>query len=167
MMPGTFAIYMEGCPQILPADFLKNNWNKFCRFGKKCYLCTPKWKTGHSKEWKDTTSSLKRLIFILYKKQVPRNTIYREALISFEIREVSGQAKRYKRLYNEEFDPGSGWTLAAGLTHASRGAAWRNLRVSLMATGARVRNAWATCPYQGDNRWKRRLIPHSIGFRHL
>lgn len=25
--------------------------------------------------------------------------------------------------YNEEFDPGSGWTLAAGLTHASRGAA--------------------------------------------
>ena len=36
------------------------------------------------------------------------NTIYREALISFEIRKVSGQAKRYKRLYNEEFDPGSG-----------------------------------------------------------
>ena len=27
-------------------------------------------------------------------------------------------------LYNEEFDPGSGWTLATGLTHASRGAAW-------------------------------------------
>ncbi len=25
--------------------------------------------------------------------------------------------------YNEEFDPGSGWTLAGGLTHASRGAA--------------------------------------------
>ena len=23
-----------------------------------------------------------------------------------------------------EFDPGSGWTLAIGLTHASRGAAW-------------------------------------------
>ena len=29
--------------------------------------------------------------------------------------------KRY--FYNEEFDPGSGWTLATGLTHASRGAA--------------------------------------------
>ena len=98
-MPGTFAIYMEGCPKILPAEnFLKNNWNKFCRFGKKCYLCTPKWKTGHSKGWRDTTSSLKRLIFILYKKQVPRNTIYREALISFEIRKVSGQAKRYKKI---------------------------------------------------------------------
>ena len=30
-------------------------------------------------------------------------------------------------LYNEEFDPGSGWTLATGLTHASRGAARRKL----------------------------------------
>ena len=28
------------------------------------------------------------------------------------------------RYYNEEFDPGSGWTLATGLTHASRGAAY-------------------------------------------
>ena len=33
--------------------------------------------------------------------------------------------KRY--FYNEEFDPGSGWTLATGLTHASRGAAWLKL----------------------------------------
>ena len=30
-------------------------------------------------------------------------------------------------LYNEEFDPGSGWTLATGLTHASRGAAREKL----------------------------------------
>ena len=33
----------------------------------------------------------------------------------------------YKTLYCEEFDPGSGWTLATGLTHASRGAACRLL----------------------------------------
>ena len=33
--------------------------------------------------------------------------------------------KRY--YYNEEFDPGSGWTLATGLTHASRGASGRKL----------------------------------------
>ena len=34
------------------------------------------------------------------------------------------EAYKYLKLfYNEEFDPGSGWTLAAGLTHASRGAA--------------------------------------------
>ena len=30
---------------------------------------------------------------------------------------------RLEILYDEEFDPGSGWTLATGLTHASRGAA--------------------------------------------
>ena len=31
------------------------------------------------------------------------------------------------KYYSEEFDPGSGWTLATGLTHASRGAAWEKL----------------------------------------
>ena len=31
--------------------------------------------------------------------------------------------KRKNEIYNVEFDPGSGWTLATGLTHASRGAA--------------------------------------------
>ena len=36
------------------------------------------------------------------------NTIYREALISFEIRSVSIKLENYKILYNEEFDPGSG-----------------------------------------------------------
>ena len=46
---------------------------------------------------------------LLYKKQVPRkNTIYREALISLEIRSVSIKLEIYKTLYNEEFDPGSG-----------------------------------------------------------
>ena len=33
--------------------------------------------------------------------------------------------KCIRYLYNGEFDPGSGWTLATGLTHASRGAALR------------------------------------------
>ena len=32
--------------------------------------------------------------------------------------------KNAQTFYNGEFDPGSGWTLATGLTHASRGAAW-------------------------------------------
>ena len=44
--------------------------------------------------------------------------------------------------YNGEFDPGSGWTLAAGLTHASRGASRGSN--TLVATGARVRNAYVT-----------------------
>src|SRR3954466_9906945 len=50
-----------------------------------------------------------------------------------------------------EFDPGSGRTLAACLTHASRA----NLRVS----GERVSNTWATCPELWDNPGKPGLIP--------
>ena len=71
-----------------------------------------------------------------------------------------GQTGKIKTLYNEEFDPGSGWTLAAGLTHASRGAS--RCSNTLAATGGRVRNAWATCPSQGDNPWKRGLTPHRL-----
>ena len=37
------------------------------------------------------------------------------------------QKKNKYYIYNEEFDPGSGSTLATGLTHASRGAAWSKL----------------------------------------
>ena len=43
-------------------------------------------------------------------------------LVLEQIINLSVEKKRY--FYNEEFDPGSGWTLATGLTHASRGAAW-------------------------------------------
>ena len=55
----------------------------------------------------------------------------------------------------EEFDPGSGRTLAACLMHASR----THLRVS----GARLRNPWLTCPGVGDNGPKGSLSPHTIG----
>ena len=69
-----------------------------------------------------------------------------------------------KNSNNEEFDPGSGWTLATGLTHASRGAArCSNTRV---ATGARVSNAYATCLSEGDNPSKDGLIPHKTGAPH-
>ena len=62
-----------------------------------------------------------------------------------------------------EFDPGSGWTLAACLTHASRTKRCnRNSSEGKMQwlSGGRVSNAWATCLTQGDNSWKRLLIPH-------
>ena len=36
------------------------------------------------------------------------------------IRQVEQKNKIRTTIYNEEFDPGSGWTLAAGLIHASR-----------------------------------------------
>ena len=67
--------------------------------------------------------------------------------------------------YNEEFDPGSGWTLATGLTHASRGAAQcSNTRV---ATGARVRNAYPTFPLLLDSLPKGRLIQDGIQIPHV
>ena len=39
--------------------------------------------------------------------------------------------------------------------------------LSLMATGARVSNAYPTCPPLGDNLAKVRLIPNDISRRHL
>jgi hypothetical protein len=75
--------------------------------------------------------------------------------------------KETKRInfYNEEFDPGSGWTLAGGLTHASRGATRGSN--TLVATGARVSNTYVTYPVLGDSPEKFGLIPHNNMKRHL
>ena len=67
--------------------------------------------------------------------------------------------------YNEEFDPGSGWKLATGLTHASRGAAQgSNAEV---ATGERVRNAYPTFPLLMDSLPKGRLIQDGVEIPHV
>ena len=69
---------------------------------------------------------------------------------------------RIKLLFRE-FDPGSGWTLAACLTHASRTGftRWRDFGQILgELSGGRVSNAWATCLTLGDSSWKRLVIPH-------
>jgi predicted mannosyl-3-phosphoglycerate phosphatase (HAD superfamily) len=68
-------------------------------------------------------------------------------------------------IYNGEFDPGSGWTLAAGLIHASRGAA-RSSNI-LVATGKRVRNTYTTFLSVGDSPEKFGLIPHNILMKHF
>jgi hypothetical protein len=54
-----------------------------------------------------------------------------------------------------EFDPGSGRTLAACLTHASR--TMKPLRWWI--SGERVSNTWVICPALWDKPWKRGLIP--------
>src|ERR1700709_597932 len=57
--------------------------------------------------------------------------------------------------FNGEFDPGSGRTLAACLTHASR----TERPACGYSSGERVSNTWATCPQLRDNTWKQVLIP--------
>ena len=72
----------------------------------------------------------------------------------------------YMIFYNGEFDPGSGWTLATGLTHASRGETAFSACTEWTSTGARVSNAYPTYPLLWDNLPKGRLIPHSLRWRH-
>ena len=69
--------------------------------------------------------------------------------------------------YNGEFDPGSGWTLAIGLTHASRGETALSACTFWTSTGARVSIAYPTCPLLGDNPLKDGLIPDAVHWRHL
>ena len=80
----------------------------------------------------------------------------------FRVRNKATQTKKpnaralRKRWANGEFDPGSGWTLAACLIHASRTRSRR--ACSRWPSGERVSNTWAICPYVVDNGWKRQLI---------
>lgn len=69
---------------------------------------------------------------------------------------------------NGEFDPGSGQTLAACLTHASRtDEADRTFRSEDgQVSGGWVSNAWGTYPQAGNNREKLRLIPHKVKGSH-
>src|SRR5690242_21785213 len=66
------------------------------------------------------------------------------------------------RVFVGEFDPGSGRTLAACLTHASR--AVRPLRG--YTSGERVSNTWVTCPSLWDKPGKLGLIPDVHIFSH-
>ena len=126
----------------------KNFQNKFGNFEKVVYLCSPFPRGRHEDHWKYWKISTSKY----------RETKNRERWFLWKLIECQDRLRSIK-IYKEEFDPGSGWTLAAGLTHASRGAARGSN--TLAATGERVRNAWATCPYPGHKRWKRRLISHN------
>ena len=97
--------------------------------------------------------------------QKPR-TIQRESKVEKSTKRSESYARHKFGSWTNfiwDVDPGSGCTLAACLTHASRTkhldqilSGWRTLWLS----GGRVSNAWVTCPVQGDNSWKRLLIPH-------
>ena len=63
-----------------------------------------------------------------------------------------------------EFDPGSGRTLAACLTHASR--TMKPATCCGWISGERVSNTWVTCPPFWDKPWKRGLIPNILALSH-
>ena len=69
-------------------------------------------------------------------------------------------------IYNGEFDPGSGWTLATGLTHASRGETALSACALRTSTGARVSNAYPTFPLLWYSPAKVGLIPDVIESSH-
>ena len=73
----------------------------------------------------------------------------------------------YDFFYNGEFDPGSGWTLAIGLTHASRGETALCACTFWTSTGARVSIAYPTFPPLGDTPLKDGLIPDVVHIWHL
>ena len=68
-------------------------------------------------------------------------------------------------IFFREFDPGSGWTLAACITHSSR-TDWFDSLLLKKVSGGRVSNAWATCLSEGDNTGKLVLIPHEAYEQH-
>ena len=87
----TFALPFEKRVSREGQEFLKRltlkikKWKifekKIWKLKNKAYLCIPVRKTGPHRG--KTTSSLKRLDFILYKKQVPRNTKKSRSVNSF------------------------------------------------------------------------------------
>ena len=85
------------------------------------------------------------------------NSYRTQAIVSEWLQRFNAFKWRLNTIY-KEFDPGSGRTLAARLTHASRTES-RGACFSWFS-GERVSNAWVTCPGVGDNSWKRLLIPH-------
>ena len=82
------------------------------------------------------------------------------SLMSFE---PEGKLQDSIQNQTREFDPGSGRTLAACLTHASRA---RRRSLLPNPSGGRVSNAWAICLLQGDNASKDVLIPRKTTAPH-
>ena len=84
---------------------INKKYQKFCRniwrFKNNAYLCSP----FERKRFEKFIEKIEGK----YKKQVPRKYNLSRSVNSFErIRSVSDKLEIYKRLYNEEFDPGSG-----------------------------------------------------------
>ena len=65
---------------------------------------------------------IQQVVQVLGKEIFRIDTVNRSMTLDYDKR-IPERGYLRNNLNNEEFDPGSGWTLATGLTHASRGAA--------------------------------------------
>ena len=108
--------------QNLMQNFQKNVAKKFGGNEKMSTFAIPNEKRG-TWDLRFGTEKFIEKTDLLYKKQVPRKNNLSRSVNFFGNYKCQDKLRDLK-IYNEEFDPGSGWTLAAGLTHASRGAAW-------------------------------------------
>ena len=146
----------------------QKNFQKHCREQKRVLYLHPLSRRVCWERQKQKTSSLTYWIDSVagWRKRRPAqkrtdHTRVPEHWISFGRWKVLGAHAPWKN-NDEEFDPGSGWTLAAGLTHASRTAA----ALRWPASGGWVSNAYATYLSQWDSPEKFGLIPHSMQGRH-
>ena len=115
-------------------NFFEKTSEKFGRLKKSPYLC--------KRFLNETEAQKKRVLWKTLYRQTRKNVVRGVAHYNTynEWNETRNRQLTWKRqlkigilktennflkiFYKEEFDPGSGWTLATGLTHASRGAAW-------------------------------------------
>ena len=139
------------------------NWKRKAEKESRLKESTGPWKLNN--ERKNGTCNFFERLKETYEKQNSTN-LWRTSERRYERIKALKKIWTRKRLDTifREFDPGSGRTLAACLTHASRtelkGACFFQL------SGGRVSNAWVTCLSEGDNVLKRTLIPHKIVASH-
>ena len=92
------------------------------------------------------------LSITLWKKETQKSKKKLEKSSEKDVR----QRKLFDIEFFREFDPGSGLTLAACITHSSR------TECSNTLSGGRVSNAWVIYLSVRDNNRKQLLIPHKI-----
>ena len=138
-------------------NFFKKVAKKIWRYGKKRYFCNPK---RNGAVLRGRAGVEKGLSWLKYWRTSTSTTKYQENTLISEKLQSSGQAKRNKN--NLQWRVWSWLRMnASGRLNTCKSRGSMNVAIHLMATGARVRNAWATCPYQEDNPAKVGLISHS------
>ena len=103
---------------------IKNILKKACRIKKKLYFCTRFETQTKSKKRRHVHRHIELTAVSnsdVWNKEKKVRWIARFTDVRNSSNNTGQKFISVRTIYDEEFDPGSGWTLAAGLTHASRG----------------------------------------------